>query len=751
MPHSALLALIIGAATLLDAPVLFAQGTKADYERAFGLRERFKNQVRRDRVEPHWVAPTRFWYANDLGDHRREYVLVDAEAGDRSLAFDHGALAEALSAATDTPHDAERLDLERLQPSDQGLLLKTTSGWWRWHADAVSRVDEPPQFEELKPLKRVADRPHEGPSSGDTKSPDGRWRVVKALGALVLIDTTDGSRRELAPAPDADGHFEPRAHWSPDSRHVVVWETTPGDERRVHLIESSPQDRLQPKLHDQTYPKPGDRLRVSIPRLFQAELAEEVAIDGALLANPWSIDRLRWRPDSAGFTFLFNQRGHQTVRLVEVRAEDGATRALIEETFPTFVHYSGRGKCWLRRLDATNEVLWTSERDGWNHLYLLDAADGRVKQQVTRGPWVVRGVDHVDIESRQIWFRASGVRAEQDPYYVHHCRVDFDGSNLTVLTSGDGDHTAQWSPDGRYLIDTYSRVDLPPITELRHAQDGSLVCRLEEADISGLVEAGWRAPERFVAKGRDGKTDIYGIVCRPTNFDPERKYPVIEEHYAGPHSSHCPKRFAPLHRSQEMADLGFLVVQLDGMGTDHRGKAFHDVCWQNLVDGGFPDRIAWLRAAAAHEPAIDLTRVGIRGTSAGGQTGMAALLHHGDFYRACVSNCGCHDNRTDKVWWNEQWMGWPIGPHYHEQSNVTNAHKLTGDLLLIVGEMDRNVPPTATLQVVDALIRADKDFGFLFVPGGGHGARHPANGDYTNRQTWDFFVRKLHGVTPRSE
>jgi dipeptidyl aminopeptidase/acylaminoacyl peptidase len=517
----------------------------------------------------------------------------------------------------------------------------------------------------------------------------------------------------------------------------------------VHLIESSPQGQLQPKLHEQQYDKPGDETEWKRPRLFTTESAEEVAIELTEQGAPWSIERMRWKPDGTAFTVLFNQRGHQSVRLLEINTS-GAVRTLIDESSPTFVHYSGLSKCWLHRSEDGESAMWTSERDGWNHLYRIDLATGEA-HQLTRGPWVVREIEHVDPERGEVWFYAGGVFAGQDPYYRHLCRVGFDGEGFVVLTNGDGDHSVRWSPEGDYILDTYSRVDLPPVTELRRACDGSLICEVQRADASRLIEAGWQSPERFVAKGRDGKTDIYGILCRPTNFDPAKKYPVVEEHYAGPHSSHCPKRFTVLHQSQEFAELGFVIVQVDGMGTDHRGKAFHDVCWRNLSDGGFPDRIAWLRAASQHEPAIDLTRVGIRGTSAGGQTGMAALWRHGDFYKACVSNCGCHDNRTDKVWWNEQWMGYPIGPHYHEQSNVTNAHKIKGDLLLIVGEMDRNVPPTSTLQVVDALIRADKDFGFLFVPGAGHGARHPVNGDYTTRRTWDFLVRNLLGVEPRSD
>jgi len=433
------------------------------------------------------------------------------------------------------------------------------------------------------------------------------------------------------------------------------------------------------------------------------------------------------------------------LRIVAVDAQTGAARALVDERSTTFIDYAH--KQFAHFVEETGEILWMSERDGWNHLYLYDGRTGTLKNPITRGPWVVRGVDRVDEARRQIWFRAGGIYPEQDPYYVHYARVNFDGSGLVLLTQGDGTHTLQFSPDRRYYIDTYSRVDLPPVHELRRSEDGALICELERADWSALLATGWRPPERFVAKGRDGQTDIYGVIYRPTNFDPHRRYPVIEEIYAGPQGAFVPKAFREFHGPQALAELGFVVVQIDGMGTSHRSKAFHDVCWKNLGDAGFPDRIRWLEAAAARYPWIDLSRVGIYGTSAGGQSALRGMLMYPDFYRVGVAICGCHDNRLDKIWWNELWMGWPVGPHYAEQSNVTQAHRLQGKLLLIVGEMDTNVDPASTMQVVDALIRADKDFDLLVIPGGGHGI----GGPYGVRRMRDFFVRHLLGVEPRRE
>jgi dipeptidyl aminopeptidase/acylaminoacyl peptidase len=285
------------------------------------------------------------------------------------------------------------------------------------------------------------------------------------------------------------------------------------------------------------------------------------------------------------------------------------------------------------------------------------------------------------------------------------------------------------------------------VTELRRASDGSLVCELERADVSALLATGWRPPERFAAPGRDGATPIHGLLIRPSTFDPARRYPVLEDIYAGPQDFHVPKTFGLQLRQRSLAELGFIVVMIDGMGTNWRAKAFHDVCWKNLADAGFPDRIAWMKAAAARHPEMDLSRVGIYGGSAGGQNALGALLLHGDFYKAAAADCGCHDNRMDKIWWNELWMSWPVGPHYEAQSNATLAKNLQGKLLLTVGELDDNVDPASTMQVVSALVKADKDFDLLVIPGARHGA---GESPYGQRRRQDFFVRHLLGVEPRS-
>ncbi len=559
-----------------------------------------------------------------------------------------------------------------------------------------------------------------------------------------LRDSRTREQTQLSFDGSATNAYKGQFHWSPDGRRLVVVQEEPAQEHTVHVVESSPKDQVQPKLHSFNYLKPGDRIAHPRVRMFDVEARRPVEVGDDLFPTPWSIGGIRWLPGGRECAFLYNQRGHQRLCVLAVHADTGKVRTIVEERSDTFIDYSQ--KMFLHWLDASGEMLWMSERDGWNHLWLHDVASGEVKRQVTRGPWVVRRVERVDEAARQVWFWAGGAVSGQDPYHQHLCRVNLDGTGFIVLTPGDGMHSVEFSPDRELFIDTWSRVDLPPVTELRRSGDGSLVCALERADASALLAAGWKVPERFVARGRDGRTDIFGIIIKPSRFDPAVNYPVIEEIYAGPHGAFVPKAWGLQPRQHAMAELGFVVVQIDGMGTNWRSREFHDVAWKNLKDAGFPDRIAWIKAAAATRSWMDLSRVGIYGGSAGGQNTLSGLLHHGEFYKAGVADCGCHDNRMDKIWWNEAWMGWPVDASYADNSNVTHAHKLTGKLMLVVGELDRNVDPASTMQVADALVKADKDFDLLVVPGAGHGA---AETPYASRRRMDFFVRHLHGREPR--
>jgi dipeptidyl-peptidase-4 len=730
-------------------PAGIGQGTRNDYERARNLHAQTQNKVFKAQLKAHWLASgTRFWYRNDLADGEREFVLVDALTGAREGAFDHERLAQALSSQTGEEVRPAQLPVDELAFDDELRFVRFHALDRSWRLDrqtyALTEQTPSPARQPAPSTSEPRRDPRPRSSGQGVESPDGKWLAFFKDANLCARDLESGEEFSLSTDGNESDGYSGRIWWSPDSKKLVALRTKKGDDRKVYYVESSPKDQLQPKLHSYAYLKPGDRIPLAKPQLFHIESRRHLSVSDDLFPNPWSVTEMHWAPDSSRFFFLYNQRGHQVLRLVSVNALSGLARGIIDEQSPTFIDYAG--KQFLQYLDDTGEIIWMSERDGWNHLYLYDATTGQVKNQITQGAWVVREVDRVDPANRQIWFQAGGIRAGQDPYYVQYARVNFDGSSLTLLTAGDGTHTVEFSPDRRFYIDTWSRVDLPPVHELRRADDGQLVGELERADWSGLRKTGWQPPERFVAKGRDGQTDIYGIIIRPTNFDPHRLYPVIEEIYAGPQAAFVPKAFSPYYAMQSLAELGFILVKIDGMGTSYRSKKFHDVCWKDLGDAGLPDRILWIKAAASRYPCMDLARVGIYGGSAGGQSSTRALLAHGEFYKVAVSDCGCHDNRVDKIWWNELWMGWPIGPEYEEQSNVTQAHRLQGKLLLIVGEMDENVDPASTMQVVNALIKADKDFDLLVVPGHGHGA---AENDYGRRRRADFFVRHLLGVELR--
>ncbi|HSI10989.1 MAG TPA: prolyl oligopeptidase family serine peptidase [Chthoniobacter sp.] len=766
----------------------FAGGSAAEYERALSLSLRTENKIFRANFDVNWLpGGLQLWYRVQTAPTTWEYVLVDIKTGAIQRAPDAAALRlpkesfKTSEASSLKPHPScnggsettvhflnrtnEAVDLfwidaqgnrkpyghinagdETTQKTFAGHVWLISDGMGQTLAVLEAKSGPLDITIDGRGTERSAPEEADRPR-GSSVSPDGRWDIrienhnillrAKATGETTAI-TQDGSEQQAYRGP---------VEWAPNSQSFVVTSATKVTQRQVNLVESSPKDQLQPKLVTYNYTKPGDALPNPRPVLVRVADRGVTLIDNALFPTPFGEQpeiRVRWSPRSDEFFFDYNQRGHQLYRIIGVNAATGTPRALVEEKSKTFIDYTK--KTWRHWLEKTGELLWMSERDGWCRLYLYDTTTGAMKSLVTPASGVVRKVEKVDEEKREVWFLASGVRPGEDPYHLHLCRVRFDGTGFVQLTQGDGTHEITFAPDGACFLDRWSRVDQPPVTELRRSDTGTLVCELERGDARALIAGGWTTPERFTAKGRDGKTDIYGIIIKPTSFDPARKYPVLEEVYAGPHGAFVPQTFGRLQRQHALAELGFIVVQADGMGTNDRGKAFHDVAWKNLKDAGFPDRIAWIRSAAASRPWMDLEHVGIYGGSAGGQTAMRALIDHPDFYRAAFADCGCHDNRMDKIWWNEQWLGWPIDDSYARNSNVEDAAKLKGALMLCVGELDHNVDPATTMQVVNALEKADKDFELLVMTGTGHGS---AETPYGIRRRMDFFVRHLLGVEPR--
>ncbi len=667
-----------------------AQGTKEDYKRAYSLESKFGEQNVR-----HWAHRTAWKDSTHVltyyidGDSGRIYYEYDAETKTRRQV-----------AAPQEPARPPRFG--------------------RHHERHWMEVDEEKEA-----------RPVLSPDGKSEAWIEGHNVVMHAAGQPY------SEKRVLSQDGTIGCYYSNQLLWSPDSRYLFVCKRTPVEKRYVYYVETSPPDQLQPILHQQEYAKPGDALPQRIPVIFDTQTGRRMEASTALCPRQYELGSFAWSKDSREVTMEYNERGHKTYRVLAMSALTGAMRTIIEETAPTFVNYT---RYFRHDLAEKRQIIWMSERDNWNHLYLYDMDKGSVVGQITKGEWCVRQVVDVDEENGVIYFSASGMVKGEDPYLVRYYRIGIDGRDLRCLTPAEGQHEVRFSKDYRYLVDTWSMVNQAPVTVLRDARDGTLLDTIEVADISRLTSNGWKAPEVFVAKGRDGKTDMWGIIQRPVSFDPSRRYPVIEYIYSGPGSAYTPKSFTPFNRNMTaLAELGFIVVQLDAMGTSWRGKKFEEVCYKNLKDAGLPDRKMWIRAAAKRYPYMDADNVGIFGASAGGQESTTAVLLHGDFYKAAYSSCGCHDNRMDKIWWNEQWMGYPVDSSYVECSNVYHAAKLKRPLMLVVGEMDDNVDPASTYQLVNALIKAGKDFELVALPG----TSHTMGERYGEHKRFDFFVRHL--------
>lgn len=711
-------------------------------------------------VRPNWLAEDRFWYRNTIAEGH-EFVVVDAAERTRRRAFDHERLAAALSAAADTTYDAFELPITELEFVDDGQSIRID-------------VDEETYVCDVDGERCTVDRAARGEvGDHESVSPDGKlaafirdynlWVRDLATGEETQL-TTDGEK-DFGYATDNAGWTRsdrPVLRWSPDSRKIATFQHDGRAVGEMYLVST---EVGHPTLDAWKYPLPGDSAIFTIHRVIidldgprprivrlqmppdphRSSLCDHVSCRGGEFTD------VQWFPDGSQLAFVSSSRDHKTATLRVADAATGAVRDVLEETVPTQFE-SGVNRVNWRVLPSSNEVIWFSERDDWGSLYLYDLETGELKNRITSGPGPVIEVMHVDEDSRTLWFTGAGREPGRDPYFRHLYRVAFDGTGYELLTPEDANHEITMSEDDRYFVDVWSQPDVPPISVLRDAEDGETLIELEEADISQLLATGWTPPIPFTVKARDDSTDLYGLLYRPTDFDSTRTYPVINYLYPGPQSGSVGSRsFSPARGDKRaLAELGFIVVEVDAMGTPSRSKSFHDAYYGDMGDNGLPDQMAMIRQLGQRHPWMDVDRVGIYGHSGGGYAAADAILRYPDFYKVAVSQAGNHDNRNYEDDWGERYQGLlvenPDGTtNYDNQANQLLAANLKGKLLLAHGTMDDNVPPYNTLVLVNELIRHNKDFDLILFPNRPHGF---GNEPYMIRRRWDYFVEHLIGAKP---
>jgi dipeptidyl-peptidase-4 len=735
------------------APVGFAQGTLEDYQRAQRfLPGNLRHLISTADVAPHWIEKSnRFWYRR-TGPKGSDFVLVDAERNTSSAAFDHARLAQALAAASKHAYSAADLPFTDFEFVEDGKAIR------------LSLKDAEPGESWICSLQSYdcqADVHPEKPN--EVLSPNKRWAAFVRDHNLFLRDISTGTTLQLSsdgaprynyatPLPSLhlmvdqgkeDVEQPAAVNWSPDSSKLVTFRIDSRNSGLFTSLQFVPHDQLRPRAFTYVYPLPGEVLAKAEPIIFDIQSGKRIDVKSPPIALPFQDGPgFEWFADSKSFYYDDDDRGFKAKELRVVEAITGEQKVLVREQAELYVD---PGETFYRFAENSREILWTSERVGWNHIYLYSKT-GQLENQVTQGPWVVKEIDRVDDKNRKVYFLANGREKGEDPYLAHLYVVGFDGKGLQLLSPEDADHSVSFSPDGTFYLDSYSRADLLGEAVLRRTKDGSEVRVLERPDVTAIQQLGWKFAEPFQGKASDGTTDIYGLIWRPSNFDAAKKYPVIEQVYTGPQGFFVPKTLASTMRLQAVAELGFIVVMIDGRGTVGRSRAFHQFSYHNL-GGSFDDHVALIKQMGAKYPYMDLTRVGIYGTSAGGYGSAHAMLVHPEFYKVGVTISGDHDARLDKAWWNEAYQGYPVEDDYAAQSNVTLADRLAGHLLLEHGDIDDNVHPVETMRFVDALMRANKNFDMLLVPNMFHG-ESGEHALYLVRRRWDYFVQHLLGVTP---
>jgi dipeptidyl-peptidase 4 len=734
--------------------------TAADYHRAEAfLSWNLSSRAYRASVSPTWLDEERFWYRVQIpGGH--EFIQVHASRGERNRAFDHERLSAALSRATGASYEALRLPFSSFDEVEPGRLIRVSAEGERWECDLQSY--------------ECREAPEERADRAGVASPDGRWVAFRRDHDLWVLDRESGEEVRLTHdgedrygyATDSQGWTRsdrPILLWSPDSRRIATFRLDERGVEEMHLLRTA---EPRPELESWPYALPGDSIVPMLERVvIDVEARSVVELDTppdhqrtssccGLTRGPYLGD-VEWSADGGTLAFASVSRDYRTVTVRVADPETGAVRTVLEESHPVFfeTHAGGRGTPNWRVLHDRGEVLWFSQRDGWGHLFRYDLASGELLGRVTGGDWNVLDVLEVDEAAGSLLFTGVGREEDRDLYFRHLYRVNLDGSGLRLLTPEDADHDVSLSPDARFVVSTHSTVGTAPETVLRRASDGQVVRSLEAADLSELEALGWSPPEPFTTRAADGVTEIHGLLIRPSEFDPERSYPVINAIYPGPQAGSVGTRsFSVSRRGQAhaLAELGFVVVMVDSRGNAMRSKDFHTYYYGDMADNGLPDQIAAMTELARRYRWMDLNRVGIFGHSGGGFATAAALLRHPDFFHVGVAGAGNHDNRGYTYYWGEKWQGlldeledgWDS---YENQALHLHADGLEGRLLLTYGTMDPNVHPNMTLLLIDALIEANKDFDVMVYPNRGHGY---SNEPYNIRLTWDYFVRHLLGASP---
>ena len=718
-------------------------------------------------THPMWIGDSsKLWFRKATGEST-EFILADAATGTQQPAFDHAKMAATLGEQLHRTLDPQQLPIAFLRFSPDLKTVTVYSGHDQFVCDRAAVTCAPKESATIPSIRSQA------------LSPDGKRAVFIRDWNLWIRDVDSGKEKQLTTDGVKDyGYATDNAGWDSSDRPVVLWSP---DSKKIATFQ---QDQRQdgdmylvstrvghPELQAWKYPLPGDEHVTMIERvIIDAESGKMVRLKmppdqhrstvcdnvacgpGPNGAPLW--DDVAWSPDAKTLAFVSTSRNHNDEHLRVADAATGAVHDVYEEKVAT-QYESGFNHANWYYLPKSNEFIWFSERSNWGHLYLYDLSTGKVKNQITTGDWAVAQVLRVDEAKRQIWFTANDSVPGENPYFVHLYRIDFDGSHLTPLTPEPGDHSISPSPSGQWFVDADSTPDTPPTTVVRD-EDGKAVLSLGKADVSRLTAMGWKPPIPITVKARDGKTDLYGLMFEPSSFDPARKYPIIDHIYPGPQiGSVGSYSFTPARGDcQALAELGFIVVEIDGMGTPMRSKAFHDVSFANMGDNTLADQVAGIKELAQKNSFIDLSRVGIYGHSGGGNATTEAMFRYPDFFKVGIAESGNNDNREYEDDWGERYQGLletkgDGTTNYDDQANQNFAKNLKGHLLLAHGTMDNNVPPYSTLLVVDALIKANKDFDLLLLPNQHHGYGPYSN--YMTRRRWDYFVRWLLNTEPPQE